>query len=105
MSSVLQKPFASHEQQIKYIGDTSQNLLFMGLSCLTSLMTTLLKKKLSEYFGLSLGCAIYFSGRFALSKQMLLTFAKVLRLYFYFECKLSDHIIERISFDIILYLV
>ena len=28
------KPFDSYEQQIKYIRDTSQNLLFMGLSCL-----------------------------------------------------------------------
>ena len=46
------KPFESYEQQIKYIRDTSQNLLFMALSCLSEFKDNSLRKNISEYFGL-----------------------------------------------------
>ena len=52
------KPFDNHEQQIKYIRDTSQNLLFMGLSCLTEFNDYSLRKNLSQHFGLSLGLSL-----------------------------------------------
>ena len=96
------KPFANHEQQIKYIGDTSQNLLFMGLSCLTEFNDYSLRKNLSEYFGLSLGLArfILAVGSLCQNKCYSLFLPTYLDYSAYFECKLSDHIIERISCDI-----
>ena len=96
------KPFANHEQQIKYIGDTSQNLLFMGLSCLTEFNDYSLRKNLSEYFGLSLGLArfILAVGSLCQNKCYSLFLPEYSDYSAYFECKLSDHIIERISCDI-----
>ena len=96
------KPFANHEQQIKYIGDTSQNLLFMGLSCLTEFNDYSLRKNLSEYFGLSLGLArfILAVGSLCENKCYSLFLPEYSDYSAYFECKLSDHIIERISCDI-----
>ena len=63
------KPFESYEQQIKYIRDTSQNLLFMGLSCLSEFKDNSLRKKLSEYFGLSLGLARFILATGSLSQN------------------------------------
>ena len=96
------KPFANHEQQIKYIRDTSQNLLFMGLSCLTEFNDYSLRKNLSEYFGLSLGLArfILAVGSLSQNKCYSLFLPEYSDYSAYFECKLSDHIIERICCDI-----
>ncbi len=96
------KPFDNHEQQIEYIRDTSQNLLFMGLSCLTEFNDYSLRKNLSEYFGLSLGLArfILAVGSLCQNKCYSLFLPAYSDYSAYFECKLSDRIIERICCDI-----
>ena len=68
------KPFDSHEQQIKYIRDTSQNLLFMGLSCLIEFNDNSLRRNLSEYFGLSLGLARFVLAAGSLSQNKCYSF-------------------------------
>ena len=96
------RPFDNYEQQIKYMRDTSQNLLFMGLSCLTEFNDYSLRKYLSEYFGLSLGLARFILAVGSLSQNK--CFSLFLPAYSdysaYFECKLSDSIIKRIRSDI-----
>ncbi|MDC3107975.1 squalene/phytoene synthase family protein [Paracoccaceae bacterium] len=96
------KPFDNHEQQISYLRDTSQNLLFMGLSCLKEFNDYSLRKNLSEYFGLSLGFArfILAVGSLRQNKCYSLFLPAHSDYSAYFECKLSDHIIERIRYDI-----
>ena len=68
------KPFDNHEQQIRYIRDTSQNLLFMGLSCLIEFNDYSLRKNLSEYFGLSLGLARFILAAGSLSQNKCYSF-------------------------------
>ena len=63
------KPFDSYEQQIKYIRDTSQNLLFMALSCLIEFKDNSLRRNLSENFGLSLGLARFVLAAGSLSQN------------------------------------
>ena len=96
------KPFDNHEQQIKYIRDTSQNLLFMGLSCLLEFNDLSLRKNLSEYFGLSLGLARLILAVGALSQNKCYSIFLPTHSDYsaYFNCKLSDSIIERICSDI-----
>ena len=96
------KPFNDHEQQIMYIRDTSENLLFMGLSCLTEFKDYSLRKYLSEYFGLSLGLArfILAVGSLSQNKRYSLFFPAYSDYNAYFECKLNDSIITIISSDI-----
>ena len=96
------KPFDSHEQQIKYIRDTSQNLLFMGLSCLIEFNDNSLRRNLSEYFGLSLGLArfILAVGSFSQNKCYSLFLPTGVDYSTYFECKINDNISERIHSDI-----
>ena len=96
------KPFESYEQQIKYIRDTSQNLLFMGLSCLSEFKDNSLRKKLSEYFGLSLGLARFILATGSLSQNKCYSLFLPTRLDYstYFEGRINDNIIERIRSDI-----
>ena len=96
------KPFDSYEQQIKYIRDTSQNLLFMGLSCLIEFNDNSLRKNLSEYFGLSLGLARFVLAVGSLSQNKCYSLFLPTRLDYstYFEGRINDNIIERIRSDI-----
>ena len=96
------KPFDNYEQQIKYIQDTSQNLLFMGLSCVIEFNDYSLRKNLSECFGLSLGLARFILAAGSLSQNKCYSFFLPTDSDYsaYFECKLSDSITERIRFDI-----
>ena len=96
------KPFDSHEQQIKYIRDTSQNLLFMGLSCLVEFNDNSLRRKLSEYFGLSFGLARFVLAVGSLSQNKCYSLFLPTRLDYstYFEGRINDNIIERIRSDI-----
>ena len=96
------KPFDSYEQQIKYIRDTSQNLLFMGLSCLIEFNDNSLKRNLSEYFGLSLGLARFVLAVGSLSQNKCYSLFLPTRLDYstYFEGRINDNIIERIRSDI-----
>ena len=96
------KPFDSHEQQIKYIRDTSQNLLFMGLSCLIEFNDNSLRRNLSEYFGLSLGLARFILAAGSLSQNKCYSLFLPTRLDYstYFEGRINDNIIERIRSDI-----
>ena len=96
------KPFESHEQQIKYIRDTSQNLLFMGLSCISDLNNNSLRRNLSEYFGLSLGLARFILAAGSLSQNKCYSLFLPTRLDYstYFEGRINDNIIERIRSDI-----
>ena len=96
------KPFDSHEQQIKYIRDTSQNLLFMGLSCLIEFNDNSLRRNLSEYFGLSLGLARFVLATGSLSQNKCYSLFLPTRLDYntYFEGRINDNIIERIRSDI-----
>ena len=96
------KPFDSYEQQINYIRDTSQNLLFMALSCLSEFKDNSLRKNLSEYFGLSLGLArfILATGSLRQSKCYSLFLPNQIDYTTYFECRINDSIKERIYSDI-----
>ena len=96
------KPFDNHEQQVEYIRDTSQNLLFMGLSCLTEFNDLSIRKSLSEYFGLSLGLArfILAAGSLSQNKCYSLFFPARSDYKVYFEYKLSESIIERVHSEI-----
>ena len=96
------KPFDSHEQQIKYIRDTSQNLLFMGLSCLIEFNDNSLRRNLSEYFGLSLGLARFVLAAGSLSQNKCYSLFLPTRLDYntYFEGRINDNIVERIRSDI-----
>ena len=96
------KPFDSYEQQIKYIRDTSQNLLFMALSCLIEFNDNSLRKNLSEYFGLSLGLARFVLAAGSLSQNKCYSLFLPTRLDYssYFEGRINDNIIERIRSDI-----
>ena len=96
------KPFDSHEQQITYIRDTSQNLLFMGLSCLIEFNDNSLRRTLSEYFGLSLGLARFVLAAGSLSQNKCYSLFLPTRLDYstYFEGRINDNIIERIRSDI-----
>ena len=96
------KPFESYEQQIKYIRDTSQNLLFMALSCLSEFKDYRLRKKLSEYFGLSLGLArfILATGSLSQNKCYSLFLPNQIDYTTYFEYRINDSITERIRSDI-----
>ena len=96
------QPFDNHEQQIKYIRDTSQNLLFMGLGCLIEFNDHFLRKSLSEYFGLSLGLArfILAAGSLSQNKCYSLFLPAHSDYNAYFQCKLSDSITERIRSEI-----
>ena len=96
------KPFDSYEQQIKYIRDTSQNLLFMGLSCLIEFNDNSLRRSLSEYFGLSLGLARFVLAAGSLSQNKCYSLFLPTRLDYntYFEGRINDNIVERIRSDI-----
>ena len=96
------KPFDSHEQQIKYIRDTSQNLLFMGLSCLIEFNDNSIRRSLSEYFGLSLGLARFVLAAGSLSQNKCYSLFLPTRLDYntYFEGRINDNIVERIRSDI-----
>ena len=96
------KPFDSYEQQIKYIRDTSQNLLFMGLSCLIEFNDYSLRRNLSKYFGLSLGLARFVLAVGSLSQNKCYSLFLPTRLDYstYFEGRINDNIVERIRSDI-----
>ena len=96
------KPFDNHEKQIKYIRDTSQNLLFMSLSCLKEFNDHSLRKSLSEYFGLSLGLARFILAAGVLSQKKFYSLFLPAHTDYraYFEQKLSDNIAERIRSEI-----
>ncbi len=96
------KPFDSHEQQIKYIRDTSQNLLFMGLGCLIEFNDNSLRTNLSEYFGLSLGLARFVLAVGSLSHNKCYSLFLPTRLDYnlHFEGRINDNIIDRIHSDI-----
>ena len=96
------KPFESYEQQIEYIRDTSQNILFMGLSCLIEFNDNSLRRNLSEYFGLSLGLARFILAAGSLSQNKCYSLFLPARLDYstYFEGRINDNIIERIRSDI-----
>ena len=98
------KPFDSHEQQIKYIRDTSQNLLFMGLSCLIEFNDNSLRRKLSEYFGLSFGLArfVLAVGSLSQNKCYSLFLPTGIDYSTYFEGGINDNISQRIHSDIAL---
>ena len=96
------KPFDSYEQQIKYIRDTSQNLLFMGLSCLIEFNDYSLRRHLSKYFGLSLGLARFVLAAGSLSQNKCYSFFLPTRIDYstYFEGRINDNILQRIHSDI-----
>ena len=96
------KPFDSYEQQIEYIRDTSQNLLFMGLSCLIEFNDNSLRKNLSEYFGLSLGLArfVLAAGSLSQNKCYSLFLPTGIDYSTYFEGRINDNISGRIRSDI-----
>ena len=96
------KPFDSYEQQIKYIRDTSHNLLFMGLSCLIEFNDICLRRNLSEYFGFSLGLArfVLAAGSLSQNKCYSLFLPTGLDYSTYFEGTINENISERIHSDI-----
>ena len=96
------KPFDSYEQQIKYIRDTSQNLLFMGLSCLNEFNDNSLRRNLSEYFGLSLGLARFILAIGSLSRNKCYSLFLPTRIDYstYFDGRINDNISGRIRSDI-----
>ena len=96
------KPFDSYEQQIKYIRDTSQNLLFMGLSCLIEFNDICLRRNLSEYFGFSLGLArfVLAAGSLSQNKCYSLFLPNQIDYTTYFEYRINDSITDRIRSDI-----
>ncbi len=96
------KPFDSYEQQIKYIQDTSQNLLFMGLSCLIEFNDYSVRRNLSKYFGLSLGLARFVLAAGSLSQNKCYSFFLPTRIDYstYFEGRINDNISKRIHSDI-----
>tara|TARA_B100000989_G_scaffold3343_1_gene2312 strand:- start:586 stop:1416 length:831 start_codon:yes stop_codon:yes gene_type:complete len=96
------KPFDSYEQQIKYIRDTSQNLLFMGLSCLIEFNDYSLRRNLSKYFGLSLGLArfVLAAGSLSQNKCYSLFLPTGIDYRTYFEGRINDNISQRIHSDI-----
>ena len=96
------KPFDSYEQQIKYIRDTSQNLLFMGLSCLIEFNDYSLRRNLSKYFGLSLGLArfVLAAGSLSQNKCYSLFLPTAIDYSTYFEGRINDNISQRILSDI-----
>ncbi len=96
------KPFDSYEQQIEYIRDTSQNLLFMGLSCLIEFNDYSLRRKLSKYFGLSLGLArfVLATGSLSQNKCYSLFLPTGIDYSTYFEGRINDNISQRIHSDI-----
>ena len=96
------KPFDSLEQQIKYLRDTSQNLLFMGLSCLIEFNDNSLRRNLSEYFGLSLGLARFVLAVGSLRQNKCYSLFLPTRLDYrnYFEGRINDNISGRIRSDI-----
>ena len=96
------KPFDSYEQQIKYIRDTSHNLLFMGLSWLIEFNDYSLRRNLSKYFGLSLGLArfVLATGSLSQNKCYSLFLPTGIDYSTYFEGKINDNITQRIHSDI-----
>ena len=96
------KPFDSYEQQIEYIRDTSQNLLFMGLSCLIEFNDYSLRRNLSKYFGLSLGLArfILATGSLSQNKCYSLFLPTGIDYSTYFAGRINDNISQRIHSDI-----
>ena len=96
------KPFDSLDQQMEYLRDTSQNLLFMGLSCLQEFSDKSLKKNLSEYFGLSLGLARFILAAGSLRKNKCYSFFLPSRTDYdaFFQSRINDNIKERVRSDI-----
>ncbi len=96
------KPFESYEQQIKYIRDTSQNLLFMALSCLSEFKDNSLRRNISEYFGLSLGLArfVLAAGALSQNKCYSLFLPTGIDYNIYFEGGINENISGRIRSDI-----
>lgn len=98
----LNKPFDSLDQQMEYLRDTSQNLLFMGLSCLQEFSDKSLRKNLSEYFGLSLGLARFILAAGSLRKNKCYSFFLPSRTDYdaFFQSRINDNIEERVRSDI-----
>ena len=96
------KPFDSLDQQMEYLRDTSQNLLFMGLSCLQEFSDKSLRKNLSEYFGLSLGLARFILAAGSLRKNKCYSFFLPSRTDYdaFFQSRINDNIEERVRSDI-----
>ena len=96
------RPFDSLEQQMEYLRDTSQNLLFMGLSCLQEFNDNLLRKNLSEYFGLSLGLGrlILAAGALRKNKSYSLFLHSRTDYDAFFQSRINDSIKERVRSDI-----
>jgi len=96
------KPFYSLDQQMEYLRDTSQNLLFMGLSCLQEFSDKSLRKNLSEYFGLSLGLARFILAAGSLRKNKCYSFFLPSRTDYdaFFQSRINDNIKERVRSDI-----
>ena len=96
------KPFGSLDQQMEYLRDTSQNLLFMGLSCLQEFNDNLLRKNLSEYFGLSfgLGRLILAAGALRKNKSYSLFLHSRTDYDAFFQSRINDNIKERVRSDI-----
>ena len=96
------KPFDSLDQQMEYLRDTSQNLLFMGLSCLQEFSDKSLRKNLSEYFGLSLGLARFILAAGSLRKNKSYSLFLPSRTDYdaFFQCRINDNIKERVRSDI-----
>ena len=96
------KPFDSLDQQMEYLRDTSQNLLFMGLSCLQEFSDKSLRKNLSEYFGLSLGLARFILAAGSLRKNNCYSFFLPSRTDYdaFFQSRINDNIKERVRYDI-----
>ena len=96
------KPFDSLDQQMEYLRDTSQNLLFMGLSCLQEFSDKSLRKNLSEYFGLSLGLARFILAAGSLRKNKCYSFFLPSRTDYdaFFQSRINDNIKERVRSDI-----
>ena len=96
------KPFDSLDQQMEYLRDTSQNLLFMGLSCLQEFSDKSLRKNLSEYFGLSLGLARFILAAGSLRKNKCYSLFLPSRIDYdaFFQSRINDNIKERVRSDI-----
>ena len=96
------KPFDSLDQQMEYLRDTSQNLLFMGLSCLQEFSDKSLRKNLSEYFGLSLGLARFILAAGSLRKNKCYSLFLPSRIDYdaFFQSRINDNIEERVRSDI-----
>ena len=96
------KPFDSLDQQMEYLRDTSQNLLFMGLSCLQEFSDKSLRKNLSEYFGLSLGLARFILAAGSLRKNKSYSLFLPSRTDYdaFFQSRINYNIKERVRSDI-----